>query len=391
VTDLDGNVYLDATSGGYSSNVGYSHPKVLAAVKSTLSRISAAYLRPQDIHIKLAERLTDVAPGNLSNGLVGFCNTGAEGIELSIQTVKNYSKRPFLIAFQGAFHGRTAGALSLTTSSSQLRSGLPPLISDVALAPFPRISSSSSSRDHRDDASACLERLEEIFATVIDPKQVAAVYTEPVQAHAGMIIPPDGFFKKLSRLCHEHGMLLVDDESVTGFGRTGKMFGIEHWNTTPDMMCVAKAFACGLPLAAVIGRRNVMRKFPGGGTFSGSSLPFAAACANIDIIRREGLVRNAEHVGRYLLKRLNEVAEENKKIKEVRGKGLLIGIELEKRNGRPATIEAHKVVQEAFRKGLLITTCGTYEDVIRLSPPLTFTPEMADSTVNVISNVLRQT
>jgi len=390
VTDLDGNVFLDATSGGYSSNVGYSHPKVLAAVKSQLSRISSAYLRPQDLHITLAEKLKDVAPGNLSNGLVGFCNTGAEGIELSIQTVKNYSKRPFLIAFQGAFHGRTAGALSLTTSSSELRSGLPPLISDVALAPFPRPSITSSTDYHGDDGFACLERLGEIFATVTNPKQVAAVYTEPIQAHAGVIIPPDGFFRRLRRLCHEHGILLVDDESVTGFGRTGRMFGIEHWDVTPDVMCVAKALASGLPLAAVIGPKDVMQNFPGGGTYSGSSLPFAAACANIDVIRREGLVQNAERVGTYLLKQLTEVAEKNEKIKEVRGKGLLIGIELEKRNGRPATIGAHRVMQEAFKKGILLSTCGIYEDVIRLSPPLTFTSKMADLAVNVISKALRQ-
>ena len=205
-----------------------------------------------------------------------------------------------------------------------------------------------------------------------------------------MIIPPDGFFRRLSRLCHEHGILLVDDEAVTGFGRTGRMFGIEHWDVTPDIMCVAKALASGLPLAAVIGPRHVMQNFPGGGTFSGSSLPFAAACATIDIIRREGLVQNAERVGTYLLKRLNEVAEKNEKIKEVRGKGLLIGIELEKRNGRPATKEAHKVMQKAFKKGVLLSTCGIYEDVIRLSPPLTFTSRMADLTVNVISKALRQ-
>lgn len=390
VTDIDGRVFIDATSGGYTANVGHSHPRVVAAIRTQLTKMMSPHPRPQEIHLELAEKLKQIAPGSLSHGLVGFCNSGSASMEFSMQTVRAYTGRPFFVAFTGAFHGVSTAALSLTTASAGIRRNLPSNVSNVVYAPFPN-SPANATAISGDDGSACLDQLRMIFSTTVDPHLVAAVYTEPIQVHAGVIVPPDGFFKKLMRLCHEFGILLVDDEAITGFGRTGRMFGLEHWEVTPDIMCLAKPFAAGLPLGAVLGRKRVMKHYPaaGGGTFSGSVIAFAAAIANIDVIIQEHLMENSNHVGSYLIKRLSELSERDERIAEVRGRGLLIGVQLTEDDGRPARRLAHDVVRGCFKRGLLILSTGINGDVLRITPPLTFTTALADRTVESIANSLR--
>jgi 4-aminobutyrate aminotransferase-like enzyme len=343
--------------------------------------------RPQEIHLGLAEKLKQIAPGSLADGSIGFCNSGSASIEFSMQAVRAYSNRSFFVAFAGAFHGISAAALSLTTASANLRRNLPPHVSNVVYVPFPG-SPVLGSGDDSDDGSGCIDQLRMIFSTMVDPNQVAAIYTEPIQVHGGILVPPDGFFRKLMKLCRDYGICLVDDEAITGFGRTGKMFGIEHWGVTPDVMCVAKPFAAGLPLAAVLGRRPIMRHYPGGGTFSGSAIAFASASANIDIIRREHLTENADRVGTYMIRRLRELSRSDERIAQVRGRGLLIGVQLRQQNGKPAKRLAQDVMRGCFKRGLLVLTTGVDEDALRITPPLTSTTALADKTVDVIADSL---
>jgi len=389
LTDIERRVFIDATSGGYTANVGHSHPRIAAAIRSQISKMWGPHPRPQEVHLALAERLKQIAPGRLSAGLVGFCNSGSASIEFSMQTVRAYSGRPFFIAFTGAFHGTSAAALSLTTVSSRMRKNLPPHVSNVVFAPYPKSLASVSTHNSDDGGLDSLDQLRMILSTTVDPRQVAAIYTEPIQVHGGVIVPPDEYFKKLARLCHEYEILLVDDEAITGFGRTGKMFASEHWGVTPDVMCLAKPLAAGLPLGAVLGRKHIMRCYPGGGTFSGSAIAFACAITNIDIICQEHLVVNADRVGTYFMNRLRELSGKHERIEEVRGRGLLIGVQFRRHHGKPAAKLARKVARGCFRRGLLLSTTGINEDVLRITPPLTFTTALVDRSIDVIDDSMR--
>jgi 4-aminobutyrate aminotransferase len=375
VTDVDGNRFLDFTAGIAVASTGHSHPKVVAAVVEQAQRFlhmsgTDFYYRSE---IELAERLeARILPGTPAK--VFFTNSGAEAIEGAMKLARFNSGRPSYIAFIGAFHGRTFGALSLTASKASQRRRFAPLLSSVFHAPFP-----SASRGVTTDDS--IARIEELFATVAPPESVAAVFVEPIQGEGGYLVPPDDFLPRLRELTKKHGILLVADEVQSGMGRTGKLLAIEHWDVEPDIVCLAKGIASGLPLGAFIARAEQMSWPPGshGSTFGGNPVACAAGIATLDLIEN-GLMENAARVGAIMQDGLREIALTHKQITDVRGMGLMLAIEFK------TSEQAGQLVQSAFEKGLLLLTAGSR--AVRISPPLVLNPEEAATGLEIIASAL---
>jgi 4-aminobutyrate aminotransferase len=375
VTDVDGNRFLDFTAGIAVNSTGHSHPEVVAAVEEQARRF--LHMSGTDFYykseIELAERLeAKILPGTPAK--VFFTNSGAEAIEGAMKLARFTSGRPSYIAFIGAFHGRTFGALSLTASKASQRRRFAPLLSSVFHAPFP-----SASRGVTTDDS--IARIEELFATVAPPESVAAVFVEPIQGEGGYLVPPDDFLPRLRELTHKHGILLVADEVQSGMGRTGKLLAIEHWGVEPDIVCLAKGIASGLPLGAFIARAEQMSWPPGshGSTFGGNPIACAAGIATLDLIEN-GLMENASRVGAVLQDGLREIAASHSQVTDVRGMGLMLAIEFE------TSHQASQLVQAAFERGLLLLTAGTR--AVRLSPPLVLSPDEATTGLELIASAL---
>jgi len=323
--------------------------------------------------IELAERLeAKILPGTPAK--VFFTNSGAEAIEGAMKLARFTSGRPSYIAFIGAFHGRTFGALSLTASKASQRRRFAPLLSSVFHAPFP-----TAARGVTTDET--MARLEELFATVAPPESVAAVFVEPIQGEGGYLVPPDDFLPRLRELTLKHGILLVADEVQSGMGRTGKLLAVEHWGVEPDIVCLAKGIASGLPLGAFIARAEQMNWPPGshGSTFGGNPVACAAGLATLDLLD-EGLIENAERVGAVLQDGLREIAATHDHVTDVRGKGLMLALELQTHE------QADQLVQSAFERGLLLLTAGTR--AVRISPPLVLDAEEAATGLEIIAAAL---
>lgn len=375
VTDVDGNRFLDFTAGIAVVSTGHSHPKVVAAVEEQARRF--LHMSGTDFYysseIELAERLeAKILPGTPAK--VFFTNSGAEAIEGAMKLARFTTGRPSYIAFIGGFHGRTFGALSLTASKASQRRGFAPLLSSVFHAPFP-----AASRNITTDDS--LKRIEELFATVAPPESVAAVFVEPIQGEGGYLVPPDDFLPRLRELTKKHGILLVADEVQSGMGRTGKFLAIEHTDVEPDIVCLAKGIASGLPLGAFIARAEQMSWPPGshGSTFGGNPVACAAGLATLDLIE-DGLMDNAARVGAVLQEGLREIATGHQDVTDVRGRGLMVALELK-------TPElANRLVQSAFERGLLLLTAGSR--AVRISPPLVLTPDEAATGLEIIASAL---
>ena len=375
VTDVDGNRFLDFTAGIAVVSTGHSHPKVVAAIEEQARRFlhmsgTDFYYRSE---IELAERLeAKILPGTPAR--VFFTNSGAEAIEGAMKLARFTTGRPSYIAFIGGFHGRTFGALSLTASKASQRRGFAPLLSSVFHAPYP-----AASRNITTDDS--LKRIEELFATVAPPESVAAVFVEPIQGEGGYLVPPGDFLPRLRELTKKHGILLVADEVQSGMGRTGKLLAIEHTGVEPDIVCLAKGIASGLPLGAFIARAEQMSWPPGshGSTFGGNPVACAAALATLDLIE-EGLMDNAARVGAVLKDGLREIGTGHQDVSDVRGLGLMLALELK-------TPElASRLVQSAFERGLLLLTAGTR--AVRISPPLVLTEDEAATGLEIIASAL---
>jgi 4-aminobutyrate aminotransferase len=375
VTDVDGNRFLDFTAGIAVASTGHSHPKVVAAVEEQARRF--LHMSGTDFYyqseIELAERLeARILPGTPAK--VFFTNSGAEAIEGAMKLARFTTGRPSYIAFIGAFHGRTFGALSLTASKASQRRRFAPLLSSVFHAPFP-----TASRGITSDQS--IDRIEELFATVAPPESVAAVFVEPIQGEGGYLVPPNDFLPRLRDLTKKHGILLVADEVQSGMGRTGKLLAIEHWGVEPDIVCLAKGIASGLPLGAFIARAEQMSWPPGshGSTFGGNPVACAAGLATLDLIEG-GLMKNATAVGAIMQDGLREIAMSHQQVTDVRGMGLMLAIEFKTPD------QAGKLVQSAFEKGLLLLTAGTR--AVRISPPLVLNPEEATTGLEIIASAL---
>jgi 4-aminobutyrate aminotransferase len=395
--NIDGKTYLDFTGGAQVCSVGYSHPEIIKATKQQIDVLDfvAIYNGIYPLRIQLAEKLKEIAPLSLKDGKVAYCNDGSEATEFSIKLARYNTKRPVLLTCMGAYHGGTMGALSLTVDSSDLRRNYSPFLPGVVTIPYASCYRCIFGQEYPKCALVCINYIEYIFKTVVKPEEVAAVFVEPIQAHGGVIIPPAEYFSKLRKICSEHGILIIDDEVVTGFGRTGKMFGIEHFTIEPDVMYFGKPIASGMPLGAILATRDLMENWESSGpasTLAANPLACARALAMIDLISKEELIENTNRVGESILRRIQEMAEIHPLIGDVRGKGLLIGIELVKNHitKEPAQDEAKHVMNNAYKRGLLISTSGIYKNVLKLSPPLILTQEQADAGLNILDNSLKE-
>lgn len=382
LTDVDGDTYLDFAGGIGTMNVGHSHPAVIAAIRDQVESYThtCAHVVTPPPYIALARRLAEITPGDFPKKTL-LVNSGAEAVENAVKIARAATGRPAIIAFENSFHGRTNLALTLTGKVRPYSVGFGPYAVDVHPIPYPYCYRCA----HRDDASGDCCRdwetsIERAFLTRVAPEQVAAVIVEPVQGEGGFVVPPADFLPRLRAICSRHGILLIADEIQTGFGRTGRMFAVEHAGVDPDLMLIAKSVAAGLPLAAVVGRADVMdAPLPGGlgGTYGGNPVACAAALAVIEVFEREGLVARAAVLGAMALERMRAWQGRYALIGDVRGLGAMVAMELvrDRDTRAPATAEAAQVLVEARRRGLLVIKAGLYDNVIRLLMPLVTTDD----------------
>ncbi len=390
--DAEGKAYLDFATGIATSILGHRHPAVTAAIHAQVDRTlhvmnGLGYAEPVS---RFAELLASTLPDPLDTVFLG--NSGAEAIEGALKLARRSTGRPGIIAFQGAFHGRTYGALSVTTSSPNYQAGHGPLLPDVHIAPYPQ-----AYRDHGGDEAAATEAayaaLERILAEDIAPGEVAAILIEPVLGEGGYVPAPPEFLRRLRELCDRHGILLICDEVQTGYGRTGRMWAFEHAGIVPDVVCAAKGIANGLPLGAIVSRRELQERWgkgAHGSTFGGNPVSCAAGIAVLETIQREGLVENAARRGAQLLAGLRTIAAEEPRIGDVRGLGLMLGVEFvdDQQSRAPDGATAEQVMHGSADLGLLVLTCGTVHNIIRWLAPLDVSGDEIDEGLQVFARTL---
>jgi 4-aminobutyrate aminotransferase/(S)-3-amino-2-methylpropionate transaminase len=387
ITDVDGNSFLDFTGGVGCLNVGHSHPRVVEAAQAQLDQFAHTdfTIVPYEVYIELAERLTELAPVR-KPAKAAFFNAGTEAVENAVKFARAYTKRPAVIVFEGAFHGRTMLSLTMTSKTHPYKAGLGPFAPEVYRVPFPQEYRGPST----DEALSALERA---FTTEVAAENVAAIVVEPVQGEAGFLPAPVDFLVGLRRICDEHGIVFVADEVQTGYGRTGRLFALEHYGIEADLMTVAKSIAAGLPLSGVVGAAEIMDA-PGdsaiGGTYVGNPVAQAAAVAVLDVIEEEGLVERAAELGETMRRRMLAWQERFPAIGDVRGLGAMLAIELVESRGtkRPAPDLATAVVEEAARRGLLLMKAGIYSNCIRVLCPLVLTDEQLDEALSAWEEAL---
>ena len=382
VTDVDGNEFLDFSSGIAVTSTGHCHPEVVAAIQKQAGEL--IHMSGTDFYyeslVTLADRLSKIAPMPGPHR-VYYGNSGAEAVECALKLARYHTGRQQIIAFFGAFHGRTMGALSLTASKPQQRRRFAPLVPGVTHVLYPDVY-----RKGEQDALACARFIEEkLFKTTVPPEEVAAMFVEPVQGEGGYVPAPTVFMQELRKICDRHKILLVADEVQSGAGRTGKWWAIEHTGVHPDIVCMAKGIASGMPLGVTLTKAEIMDWVPGShaSTFGGNPVCIAAALATLDVIEREGL-RNAEEVSNHILRRMKDWPAKHKLVGDVRGRGLMIGVEFvaDQQTKQQAPELRDRVVELAFERGVLLLGCGP--STIRIAPPLITTKEQADTAIDVL-------
>jgi 4-aminobutyrate aminotransferase len=393
VEDVDGNRYLDFMAGIAVSSTGYGHPKVVAAVKDAADRF--LHICGGDFYYEsmaaLCERLAKLAPGRAKKR-VFLTNSGTEAVEAAIKLARHATRRTAFIAFRGAFHGRTTGAVTLTSSKARQHAGFGPLLPDVHHVPFAYRYRCQFCAAEAACTRGCIDVIEkELFTRHLDPKDVAAIFVEPIQGEGGYIVPPAGYLPALRELCDRHGILLVADEVQSGVGRTGKMFACEHEGVEPDILLTAKGLGSGMPIGAMISRESITTWETGshGSTFGGNPVCCAAALATLELVEG-GLMANAARMGERLLARASALKEKHRCIGDVRGRGLMVGIEFVKDRAtrEPAGQLVHDLVQRAFRQGLLLLGAG--KSTLRLAPPLVVDQNDVDTAMDMIDACLAE-
>ncbi len=373
VWDIDGQRYMDFTSGIAVTNTGHSHPRVVAAIQEQAAKIIHAQqnIFAHESMLKAAVELMSTLPDSLNQ--VFWTNSGAEAVEGAIKLAKAATRRPAIIAFRGGFHGRTHGAMSVTSSRSKIRGHYEPLLAGIYFAPYPYLYRSPYSGDAADADLKYFEELEYLFETMVMPDDVAAILIETIAGEGGYLVPTPRFMQKLRELCDKHGILLILDEIQTGVGRTGKMWGFEHFDVVPDIITVAKGIASGMPVSAVVANRSLMEKWaPGahGGTYGGNAVGTAAAYATLKVIKEEKLVENSAKMGTLLSNGLRAIQAKYPVIGDVRGLGLMVAVEFVKSDGTPNPDAVAKVIAACFAQKVLLLNCGTFDQAIRIIPPL---------------------
>jgi 4-aminobutyrate aminotransferase len=391
VWDVDGNRFLDFAAGIAVCATGHAHPQVVAAIRDASDRflhISSDYWH--EGQVRLAERLAELAP--MGEPVMTFlAQSGTESVEGALKLARSVTARPRFIGFIGGFHGRTMGSLSFTSSKVTQQKGFFPTMPGVTLVPYPNPYRPLFTG--KDQGRAVLDYIEHVlFPSHVPPEEVAAILVEPIQGEGGYIVPPDGFLPGLRELCDRHGILLILDEVQSGVGRTGKMFAGQHWNVAPDIMTLAKGLGSGLPIGAVVAKRRLMEKWAHGAhgnTFGGNPLCCAAALATLELVERD-YARNAAAVGEHFMARLRDLQSRHATIGEVRGKGLMIGMELvtDRASRTPARELAQGVLHRAFENGLLLLSCGV--STVRFMPPLVATKADVDEAITLLESSLNE-
>jgi 4-aminobutyrate aminotransferase len=395
VEDVDGNEFLDFAAGIAVTSTGHCHPEVVAAIQKQAAEL--IHISGTDFYNEpltdLAERLSAVAPMPGPHRFF-YGNSGAEAIECAIKLARYHTGRQNIIAFFGAFHGRTMGALSLTASKPQQKRRFAPLMPGVTHVRYPYAyrGCSGGPQDEEAFALGCARYIEEkLFKTILPPEEVAAIFVEPIQGEGGYVVAPTNFLQELRAICDRHGILLVVDEVQSGAGRTGKWWAIEHSGVEPDIVCMAKGIASGMPLGVCMSRADIMDWVPGShaSTFGGNPISIAAALATMDVLEREG-VSNAARVGAIMMDRLATWKSKHPLVGDVRGRGLMIGIELvkDKATREPATALRNRWETLAFERGLMVLGCG--ETSLRLCPPLVLTEEEAMVGLDILEDALTE-
>ncbi|MGA2234809.1 MAG: acetyl ornithine aminotransferase family protein [Terriglobales bacterium] len=390
VEDVDGNEFFDFSAGIAVTSTGHCHPEVVAAIQKQAAEL--IHMSGTDFYyegmVTLAERLSKIAPMPGPHKIY-YGNSGAEAIECALKLARYHTKRQHIIAFLGAFHGRTMGALSLTASKPQQRRRFSPLVPGVTHIRYPDVyrGCAGGLQDAEKFALGCARYIEDkLFKTILAPEEVAAIFVEPIQGEGGYVVAPAIFMQELRRICDKHGILLVLDEIQTGVGRTGKWWAVEHTGVHPDIVCIAKGIASGMPLGVTMSKADIMDWVPGShaSTFGGNPVCLAAALATLDVIEKEGLLRNSQEVGGHMLKRMADWPKKHRLVGDVRGRGLMIGVEIVKdqKTREHGAIERDRIVGQAFERGVLFLGCGP--STIRIAPPLIVTKDEADVAMDAL-------
>jgi len=387
LTDVDGNTFIDFAGGVGCLNVGHAHPRVVEAVQEQAAHFlhTDFTIVPYEVYVTLAERLLAVTPFR-GPAKAAFFNAGTEAVENAVKFARAYTKRPAVIAFEGGFHGRTLLSLTLTSKTHPYKAGFGPFAPEVYRVPFPNAYRGI-------DSEAALAALERTFTTQVAAETVAAIVLEPVQGEAGFVVAPRDFVEGIRAICDREGIVFVCDEVQTGFGRTGRMFAVEHYGVEPDLITVAKSIASGLPLSAVLGKAAIMDA-PGdnavGGTYVGNPVAQAAALAVLDVFEDEGLVERAQRIGETVRGRMTSWRDRYPRVGDVRGLGAMLAIELvsDPETKAPAPELASRVAEEAARRGLLLLKAGLHSNCIRVLCPLVITDSELDEALDVWEEAL---
>lgn len=394
ITDVEGNEYIDFAGGIAVMNVGHSHPKIIAAIKDQAEKFTHTcfMVAPYRSAVELAEKLCKLVPGDFEKA-VFFANSGAEAVENAVKIARYYTKKTGIIAFENGFHGRTLLGMSLTSKVNPYKKGFGPFAPEVYRMPFANCYRCSFNLEYPSCKVACADHLEDFFINHVAADQTAAIMVEPVQGEGGFIAPPKEYFAKLRSICDANDILLIADEIQTGIGRTGTMFAMEHFGVAADITTVAKSLAAGMPLSAVVGKKAIMDSVHAGGiggTYGANPLACEAALAVLDLFEQENLLEKAVTLGKTLESRLSQFKEECELVGDVRGKGPMIAMELvtNRETKKPAADEAKALVKYCFENGLILLSCGTYGNVIRLLMPLTIPEDLLNKGLDIIKDGL---
>ncbi len=377
IWDVEGNEFIDFAGGIAVMNIGHSHPKVVAAIKAQAEKFTHTcfMINPYESAVQLAEKLCAITPGGFAKR-AAFFNSGAEAVENAVKIARYYTKRPAVIVFDNAYHGRTLLTMTMTSKVKPYKFGFGPFAPEVYRMPF------------GDEVGA--EKLKDIFIKSVNPESVACVVAEPVQGEGGFICPPPDYFQGLAQICKDNGILFIADEIQSGMGRTGEMFAIEHWGVTPDLITVAKSLAAGMPLAAVVGRQDVMdavHPWGLGGTYGGNPLACEAALAVLKIFEEEDMLGKSQALGDTLKVRFARWHKQFDIVGEIRGLGAMLGFSLVSK-GAPAGDKAQAMVKFCQERGLIILACGSYGNVIRVLAPFVITDEQLEKGLGIMEEAL---
>jgi 4-aminobutyrate aminotransferase/(S)-3-amino-2-methylpropionate transaminase len=378
--DVEGREFIDFAGGIGVMNIGHCHPKVVAAIKEQAEKLthSCFMVNPYESAVNLAQKLCRITPGDFPKKAV-FLNCGAEAVENAVKIARYYTKRPAIIVFENGYHGRTLLTMTMTSKVKPYKLGFGPFAPEIYRMPFGDV--------------AGPEKLNEFFIKNVNPEAVAAVVAEPVQGEGGFVAPPPGYFQELVKICRDNGILFVADEIQSGMGRTGKMFAVEHWGVEPDLITVAKSLAAGMPLAAVVGRAEIMDAVHAwglGGTYGGNPVACAAGLAVMEVFEEENMLAKSVALGEKLKARFETWQQQFDIIGGIRGLGAMLGLELVKdENREPAADEAKQLTSYCLEKGLILLSCGSYGNVIRVLAPFVITDEQLEKGLTILEEGLK--